>query len=283
MIKKLLLFVLLQFFVIGCFADPLGIENDMEYVEGGKFNFGMEPHTPHLVQIILDDFYISKFETTVEQWEQFLRETGISYEWKGKYYDTRIISPYLDSPIGVSWRLALEYANWVSRYYDLEECYRIKNNDEIEWDRKANGYRLLTDAEWEFAAKGGNLSNGYIFSGSNNLDEVAWTGWNSDDSTHPIGTKKANELGLFDMSGNIEEWCWDLMSDYPYNPDLLLVNPEGPSLEEYLKTEKRRWRVMRGGSYGGSDLKLFTSSFRGGGSESGSDTGPGIRLARNAK
>ena len=191
-------------------------------------------------------------------------------------------SPFLDSPIGVKWLLAIKYANWVSRKYGLEECY-IVEGDNVEWKRKANGYRLPTDAEWEFAARGGLLSKGYEYSGSNDLDEVAWTGWNSDNIAHPVGAKAANELGLFDMSGNVDEWCWDLSETYPNNKDILLVDPIGPSIEDYISRNKYRWRIDRGGSYGTTESFLLTPYHRTGAYEFGVDSGPGIRLARNAE
>ena len=100
---------------------------------------------------------------------------------------------------------------------------------------------------------------------------------------HPIGVKKANELGLFDMSGNATEWCWDLSLKYPNDPTILLVNPIGPTLEEYIKVKNKRYRIARGGSSGSSERLLFTTYHRAGLFEFGVGAGgPGIRLARNA-
>lgn len=264
-----------------CSPEDLSIADNMVFVEGGEFLLGKEGVTSHLVRVKLNSFYISKFETTVEQWELFLKESGIPYQWKGEYYDMREESPFPDSPIGVKWILAIQYANWVSRKYGLEECYVI-NGQDVEWRREADGYRLPTDAEWEFAARGGNLSIDYEYSGGNDLDEVAWTGWNSDGYAHPVGTKKANELGLYDMSGNTDEWCWDLSEIYPNNTSILLVNPTGPALTSYASKNKDRWRIDRGGSYGTLDEFLLTPYHRTGSYEFGVDAGPGIRLARNA-
>jgi sulfatase modifying factor 1 len=121
---------------------------------------------------------------------------------------------------------------------------RVSWNDIQEFLKKLNtltgqNYRLPTEAEWEFAARGGNQTRGYLYSGSNNIGEVGWYGDNSNSKTHPVGHKKANELGLFDMSGNVWEWCQDWYGDYPSTAQ---QNPKGP--------ESGSRRVLRGGGWG---------------------------------
>ena len=102
-----------------------------------------------------------------------------------------------------------------------------------------NSFRLPTEAEWEFAAKGGNKSKGYTYSGSNTIGDVAWCSNNSSSKTHPVATKQANELGIYDMSGNVCEWCQDWFGSYSSTAQ---SNPTGPTSDSD--------RMFRGGTWG---------------------------------
>lgn len=215
------------------------IANNMIYVQGGNFMMGTndgdnEEKPKHKVTV--SDFYIGKYEVTQAQWQAVMGTT---------------IQNYID----------LGYSNrngWGKG--DNYPMYCVSWNDAQEFISKLNAltgkqYRLPTEAEWEFAALGGNNSSGYKYSGSNDLSDVAWYYKNSGDkiidewdvnldetnnnSTHPVGAKSPNELGIYDMSGNVLEWCNDWFGNYSNGAQ---NNPQGPSFGSY--------RVARGGYWG---------------------------------
>lgn len=131
-------------------------------------------------------------------------------------------------------------------------------------------FRLPTEAEWEFAARGGKLSKGYTYSGSNVIDDVAWYHDNSSDKTHEVATKAPNELGIYDMSGNVYEWCQDWYSDKYYS-ESVVNNPNGPSSASS--------RVNRGGGWYGSATYCRVAN-RGGDTPSSTFSIQGLRLAQ---
>jgi formylglycine-generating enzyme required for sulfatase activity len=134
----------------------------------------------------------------------------------------------------VSWLDSVEFANEVSRLMGLRPVY-AGSGDDARWDQATPGFRLPTDAEWEYAARAGQ---GFGFAGSDRAADVAWTSENSGLRPHPVGLKRPNAWGLRDMSGNVWEWCWDRYGDYPRVDS---VDPTGPSWGLY--------RVIRGGSW----------------------------------
>jgi len=141
--------------------------------------------------------------------------------------------------ISVSWNDAVAYCNWLSGKEKLSKCYKIDSTG-VRYLDTAKGYRLPTEAEWEFAARGGNKSKGTQYAGSTNLNETSWYKINSSIGTMPSAQLKPNELGLYDMTGNVWEWVWDFYSDsyYKVSP---VDNPKGPETGAY--------RVMRGGAF----------------------------------
>ncbi len=188
---------------------------DMVFVPGGKFRMGSmmggaDERPVH--EVVLDDFFMGRYEVTQLQWDQVMEG-----DTSARYFAGCDSCP-------------VERVTW----YHVQEFIDRLNA------RAQSNYRLPTEAEWEYAARGGQLSKGFRYSGGNTPDAVAWMVGNSDAMTHPVGRKKPNELGICDMSGNIYEWCSDR-----YSPGWYQVsaknNPTGPVTGEY--------RVIRGGSW----------------------------------
>ncbi len=211
------------------------ITTEYIFIEGGSYemgdiwNQGSSDEKPvHIVT--MDDYYICKYEVTNEQYVEFLNEMGnqieggISWLIIGEY-DCRIFeigsvyyseSGYKDHPVtDVTWYGARAYCEWA-------------------------GGRLPTEAEWEYAARGGQQSREFLYSGSENIDIVAWYSSNSGDDTHEAGTKTGNELGIYDMSGNVWEWCndWYDSDYYLSSPE---ENPKGPSSGTFRVTRGSSW------------------------------------------
>ncbi|MDD4847638.1 MAG: formylglycine-generating enzyme family protein [Bacteroidales bacterium] len=229
-----------QTFTIG------GVRFEMIYVKGGTFTMGCtseqgsdcESDEKPAHQVTLTDYYIGKFEVTQELWRAVMGSDPSELYFKGCD----------ECPVeNVSWN-------------DIQ-VFLLKLNV-----KTGKRFRLPTEAEWEYAARGGNKSNGYKYSGSNTIGNVGWYTDNSGSKTHPVGQKTPNELGIYDMSGNVWEWCQDWYGDYSSNSQ---TNPTGPSSGSY--------RVLRGGSWG-DDARDCRVSYRNIGAPGNRNSSRGFRV-----
>lgn len=205
--------------------DANGVSFSMVFVQGGTFEMGATAeqkngYTPgsdespvHLVT--LSDYYIGQTEVTQELWYAVMgAKPTSSKSWTSSY------------------GLGDKYPAYYITYTDCQEFISKLNT------LTGQQFRMPTEAEWEYAARGGAKSEGYIFSGGNSLDEVGWYTDNSGGKNHEVGAKSPNELGIYDMSGNVWEWCSDWYGTYSSGSQ---TNPTGPSTGSS--------RVIRGGSW----------------------------------
>lgn len=203
------------------FSDLIGKEStNMIFIEGGTFQMGSAEDDSESYdnekpqhEVSLSDFYLAKYPVTQGLWRAVMGSDPEKSYFKGCG----------NCPVeGVSWT-------------DAEEFLKKLNS------QTNKSYRLPSETEWEYAARGGVESKGYKYAGSNDPKKVAWYDENSDEKTHQVGDLASNELGLHDMSGNVWEWCQDWYDDYPAGPQ---IDPQGP--------ENGNPRVVRGGSWSGA-------------------------------
>ncbi len=222
-----------------------GVAFKMVKVAGGTFQMGgaseqgsdaYDREYP-IHSVTLSDYYIGQTQVTQELWEAVMGSNPSYFKGNNQ------------CPVeNVSWNDSQEF---------IEKLNRLTGKN----------FRLPTEAEWEYAARGGNKSKGYKYSGSNDADAVAWYGDNSGSKTHPVETKQSNELGLYDMSGNLWEWCQDRYGKYSSRSQ---NNPKGANTGFF--------RVLRGGDWD-NDASRVRVSFRDGYTPDNRYNYCGLRLA----
>ena len=253
---------------------PSSIVPQMVLVEKGSFMMGdtwgggSDAEKPTHKVTFTYNFYIGKYEVTFSEYDAFCEATG-----RSKPSDSgwgRGSRPV----INVSWWDAIAYCNWLSEKEKLPKAYD-KDGNFLDKDgrvttdpSKVVGYRLPTEAEWEYAARGGKKSRGYKYSGSDNVGDVTWYYSNSGGKTQEVGKKAPNELGIYDMSGNVWEWCSDWYGNYSSSAQ---TNP-------YYSTAGSA-RVYRGGSWG-NDATGVRVAFRGYASPTFTYSDLGFRICR---
>jgi formylglycine-generating enzyme len=227
---------------------------EMIRVEGGTFTMGNDlggDDEKPVHKITITGFYFGKYEVTNRDFKKFVDATGYKTDaeqpdsvnfkhglpprganngtWKMDSKGMPLPSSDSMKPVGnISWNDANAYLKWLS-------------------EETGKQFRLPTEAEWEYASKGGNKSKGFTYAGGNNLGEVAWFAGNAENHAHTIGQKLPNELGIYDMSGNIQEWCSDWYGEtyYKVSPD---KDPKGPEIS--------KGKILRGGSWGSLDTRM---------------------------
>jgi formylglycine-generating enzyme len=236
------------------------VGGDYVLIKGGNFNMGGGQKFDEQPErkVTLSDYYIGKYEITQAEWDLYMGKSPCQFQGDSLPVES------------VSWFEAVKFCNKMSTAEGLEPAYLFKG-DSVIWDRNAKGYRLPTEAEWEFAARCGRGGRCFNYCGADSIGEVAEYEGNNNVSPKPVGSRKPNGLGLHDMSGNVAEWCWDWYYPYPDQPE---KDPAGPKYG-HLKTN-------RGGSWYGKEEKCRVV-FRNLYNPKESYSFVGFRVAKNSK
>ncbi len=238
------------------------LEDHMIWVEGGVFDMGGEAHDDekpiHPVQ--LESFFLCRYPVTQALWEAVMERNPAAFSHPQRPVES------------VSWYDCVEFCNALSERQGYQPVYQIDrkrkdpnnrySNDDIKWlvtiQPGADGYRLPTEAEWEYAARGGRYNQPFDYAGSPNRNEAAWWDPNSQAISQPVGLKVPNALGLFDMSGNVWEWDWDWYNGAYYQQ---LAKQPGPAPAP-AGPDSGSSRGVRGGSWLNPDGTYLRVAYR---------------------
>lgn len=194
---------------------------EMIEVPGGSFRMDTN------YEVTLSPYLIGKYPVTQELWSALMPENPSDFKGKNRPVEN------------VSWFDAVRFCNALNKNQGLEEVYTFRGEKEVAVNHKAKGFRLPTEAQWEYAARGGvKWTDSYEYAGGNDLHPVGWYKDNSHSQTQSRGLKAPNQLGIYDMSGNVREWCGDWYGNYPESAQ---QDPSGPL--------SGSGRVLRGGGW----------------------------------
>lgn len=286
-VKKILFAIVLSILIFSCGSN---YSSKMILVKGGTIPMGLDWHDVEPLKgfnISVGDFYLSKYEVTFDEFIKFLNDAGVSNEgtlhgndvvdfnhkstpikYNNKFYfqaseyafDSNV------SAVDVSWFGAVEYCNWLSKKDGKDPVYLI-NAYKVKWNKAADGYRLPTETERYYAEKGGENSSSLTGLSAVDLLKTAWHFQNAKGILHKPGILTANELGLFDMLGNVWEWCWDWYGDFAPGGK---VNYEGPL--------SGSTKICQGGGWF-DGAAGFLETYRFGQSPHSADSNIGFRVA----
>jgi len=239
-------------------------------VKGGTFfmgsNEGAFGNNEKVHEVTVRSFFISETPVTQELYTTVMNQNPSVFKGTNHPVDS------------VTWFDAVLFCNALSASLGLSPAYTIEGEN-VTWNRESRGYRLPTEAEWEFAARGGiygfqgPLDKAFYAGGSEEnsaIEDYCWFSRNSAKTTHPVKSKLPNKLGLYDMSGNVWEWCWDWYDDYPTDP-----------VNNYTGAASGRKRVYRGGSFFNSNVNMLRTTFRISELPSFKANSLGFRIAQN--
>ncbi|MCX7026543.1 MAG: SUMF1/EgtB/PvdO family nonheme iron enzyme [Spirochaetes bacterium] len=245
----------------------------MVYIDGGTFTMGSNRDIEHSApehKVTLAPFYMGKYEVTQGQYQKVMKKNPSHFTASGKNSANLPVE-------NVSWVDAVLFCNALSKLEGLQQVYKVESgflSINVSISREAKGYRLPWEAEWEYAARGGVWIRNFSFAGSNDLDSVAWHKGNSAGTTHEVGGKLPNELGLYDMSGNVEEWCQDVYEAYRGGMQRDPLNTTWVNAMEYLV-------ILRGGNFKFGNVESLYSTSRGLDKATTRGTYSGFRVVRN--
>ncbi len=260
-------------------SSPLAVNIEMQKIPAGKFMMGASDGDEnastnegpqHQVQLT-NDFLLSKFEVTSSQFNEVMNTSKIP---NGIEFVEQTERPSGAIPIsGITWFEAIRFCNQLSILQGLQPYYKIHGSDEtVSIQRGSDGFRLPTEAEWEYACRAGTQTPWYFGDSADNISDFAWHSDNSNGQSQAVGQKKPNAFGLHDMLGNVPEWCWDRF-DEEYYLKSEAVNPPGSTAGDQ--------RVFRGGGVSNRPSELRSSSRNPLGMQYGFSNGVGLRIARN--